>query len=246
MKKFLMLLMTLLLVSGCQTKGPDLSKMTPEQQYEEAIKANKNMKSAEVEAVISFQMDYNGQPYGAEVMTAWYKIEYDKEVKMETKMNLEGTMMHAFIADGYMYVEMDGMKFKTAYAEEVNALDQAPISAEMMSVEQISNLKSVFEDDHYIISYDVKEEMLMEKIKEYLDGLSYLEVDYRFKDVKAQTGIDKEANPSYLLLEFTLEIVEGEEVIEATFKMEATITNVNKTKVVLPSDLSDYQEMNYN
>ncbi len=243
MKKIITLLFALVLLVGCGSND-SLANKTPDEQYKIVMDNTQNITSMEMDMDIAIDMIYGEESIAYDTSTN-IKVEMNKpDYKMSMSMNVEDESFQIYVIDGYIYMDLMGMKIKTVMTDEVSSQYEDKASVDMIEVDFISNLESKFENDVYTITYDVDDSVLTDIINEAMgNSIQDLGADGNIivENVSCQISFDKKGVINGQKMAFDIVFSDDENSMKIKYDMDCVFKNVNKTVIEFP-DLNDYVE----
>lgn len=170
MKRFIISLATLLVLSGCSSNTVNYSKMEPKEQYKFATEQFKKVNSFSSNATIEMTMTIDGEsmPVNSAMHIKTINAQDPQTVEMEIKQTLDGIDQIMYFKDDFMYVSIIDQKIKMHADRE----DMTEIAANAEIAEyddsMMDNISSEIKDDEVVISFNLNEAYLNETITQLL------------------------------------------------------------------------------
>ena len=240
MKKFLSLFLVALVMFGCVDKKVT-DNTTPQEKYNKTIQALNNLDSYEMDLTMDISLD-----------EADYDTEIGINMKVEDAKNEQGpnsmiTMsadeqsVTYFIKDGYVYMDMLGMKIKMpATSDDTNFSEN--MGLEELSEGMIERLESFTTKDGF--------KLMVKCNKDELEALSWTEeVRSQFSEYELELKgsllsfeVTSDYNIKQIILSYDMELKEAgsSETFDANFTITLDYKGHNATKIEYPTDLDSY------
>lgn len=254
MKKFISLLITLLLITslfaGCQlVPGSNAYKI-----YNTVQDSLGGMTSIDMdlEAKCSINVDGEVMPVNMtgnikQVMKS--ETDIDMEMIMSTQSSGETVDIKAYYTDGSYYTEVMGQKIKMPMDLE-EATKQANTTMPEFPVDAVKDSVVTKTDNGKLVSFTIDYTYLKDYLESSVSGMlssigSPDDFEFSFNDVKFDIFVDKDNNFDSMNMIFDMTMVaEGQEVT-MEYDMLLKLNSFNDVVINFPADLDTYQEISY-
>lgn len=266
MKKFLAMLMAVLMVLGLAACGEQADdNLTPYQLVKQASDRLNNadgvaydmgmtmtMTTQKAEETNSFSMDMTGDIKMQKMAENDYKLAYNVTTDMSQLIGEDSAItMHMYYADGYMYYDMGdmGLKYKVAMdmteaMEAVNSPDFSDIEEGMVKEQSVKA-----DGTGKVVSLILDGNKMSDMVKSMSEEFAAVgdESAMAIGDIPYTVYIDGEGNITNIemLMTFDMDITDGVQMNMA-MDMEMGVTQVGGVTVELPEDAADYEELSLN
>lgn len=247
MKKLLGAVLALMLLVGCSNSNKvDLSKMNAEEQYRTAVDVMQKVKSMEAD----MQMDITLSMLGEEIKQSQNLVMKISDVTDLTKMKAEMILsseeveMTMYMNEGYMYMNLSGVKVKAKLDEAALNTSVNQVELEQFDASKMFNITTTTSGKDIIISYEMSEEAINEIVEQQLSALlaQYPEASFTFDKSNVSITMNEKAEIKQMIMSLGMSLTAEGQTLVMTLEMTVDYKNINNTKVTLPNDLDTYKE----
>lgn len=261
MKKFMSMLLAAMLVfsmAGCgEKKGKENNQkgnVSAESVLDEAMKKQAELDSWDSKMNMSMDMDIDGEAFAADMEMDIQIQDINKEsMKMAMLMSMDmsdygmSLDMDMYYADGYYYMDMLGMKMKTAM--NLDEMQESMIDTSGMTdidVDELQELTLKENGNGYTIDFVGDAENMTDLTNAVMENMGSTtglgEFDFTLDKITGSTDINEDGylTKMVMLMDMTMEM-DGQSYV-ANIELEMTYNNPGKAVTVELPDLSEYEE----